>query len=401
VVVDHVSIRAAVAFVTPAGVAALSGLLAGKEGVSLEIVARAADATDPSALLTLRDELGAAVSVVIGRDATKFHPKLWLIESGDLLHVLSGSGNLTGSGMRGNDEQFEVYSLPAGSPDAEAQHERFARLTLTARSLDAVEGSAIWIEWLLVIKQQLRYRRELARLQRNLDARQPIPERTDDLAQLVTDLDELYRLTVEAKLPREDGKAYVPSRFKGAIERSRVGADPVALVGRMCRKQSRGFDVLLRADRPDLTVEQLVLDTGRPYHDLFKEKTKSLSAGRLQQFPSWGTAESTDAPETHKTSPSLVAVHVTTTVSEKDIEAGRVRIRIGATKALFPADRQDIEVVLRGRRLTCRWDPRIGPDKERLGLIRVGVEAARDLLHPGNVLRVSRIDSVYHLDGPS
>ncbi len=40
------------------------------------------------------------------------------------------------------------------------------------------------------------------------------------------------------------------------------------------------------------------------------------------------------------------------------------------------------------RGLTCRWDPRYG-EKERSGVIRVGKEAARDLLSAGDVLAVT------------
>jgi hypothetical protein len=75
-------------------------------------------------------------------------------------------------------------------------------------------------------------------------------------------------------------------------------------------------------------------------------------------------------------------------VTESDIRAGQVRIPIGATKTILPQERQDISVLLVGRELTCRWDPRYG-QKERSGVIRVGRAVARELLHPGDVLAVS------------
>ncbi|MEJ7876888.1 MAG: phospholipase D family protein, partial [Solirubrobacterales bacterium] len=118
---ENTTIRAAVAFATDAGVDILRGLVDGRRGVTLEVVARAADVTSPAALLALRDELGAAVSVVIGRHASAFHPKLWLFETGDVLTVLSGSGNLTSTGLRGNDEQFELATMAADGPEAAAQ----------------------------------------------------------------------------------------------------------------------------------------------------------------------------------------------------------------------------------------------------------------------------------------
>jgi hypothetical protein len=75
-------------------------------------------------------------------------------------------------------------------------------------------------------------------------------------------------------------------------------------------------------------------------------------------------------------------------VTESDISAGQVRIPIGATKTILPQERQDISVLLVGRELSCRWDPRYG-EKERSGVIRVGRTAARELLRPGDVLAVS------------
>ena len=84
-------------------------------------------------------------------------------------------------------------------------------------------------------------------------------------------------------------------------------------------------------------------------------------------------------------------------VTERDIGAGQVRIPLGATKTILPQERQDISVLLVGRELTCRWDPRYG-EKERSGVIRVGRTAARELLHPGDVFAVSmRADDTVQL----
>lgn len=57
-------------------------------------------------------------------------------------------------------------------------------------------------------------------------------------------------------------------------------------------------------------------------------------------------------------------------MTESDIKAGQVRIPIGATKTILPQERQDISVLLVGRELACRWDPRYG-EKERSGVIRL------------------------------
>jgi HKD family nuclease len=281
-IVDGTRIRAAVAFVTEAGVETLRGLLDGRDEITLELVARAADVTDPEALLALRHDLDAVVSVVIGRHASAFHPKLWLFETGESLTVLAGSGNLTATGLRGNDEQFELSTMPADRPEAISQAERFERLTSSAVPLDAAESMAIWTEWLAVIKKQRHHRNEIDRLGRNLARRDPQPDRRADKAVLIDDLDELYRLTVDANLSTPSGRVYVPSRFKQAIDRVRNGADPVQLVTRICRHASEGFDILLAHNRPDLTVEQLVVDAARPYHDLFGAQTRELSSQRLE-----------------------------------------------------------------------------------------------------------------------
>ena len=103
-------------------------------------------------------------------------------------------------------------------------------------------------------------------------------------------------------------------------------------------------------------------------------------------------APSTRPPAAPKPAPDRVGAaashHRSQNVTAKDIEVGQVRIPIGATKTILPPVRQDILVVLRGRKLTCRWDPRYGV-KERSGVIRVGKAAAADLLSPGDLLAVA------------
>jgi hypothetical protein len=116
------------------------------------VVARARDATEPEALTALRDNLGADVSVAIGKHAQGFHPKLWLFDHADRTVVMSGSGNLTDGGLRTNSEQFEMLTFEAGDPAIAAHHERFDLLTEHADALDAVEGTAAWRSWLQLRK---------------------------------------------------------------------------------------------------------------------------------------------------------------------------------------------------------------------------------------------------------
>jgi hypothetical protein len=92
-----------------------------------------------------------------------------------------------------------------------------------------------------------------------------------------------------------------------------------------------------------------------------------------------------------------VAAHRSQNVTASDIAVGQVRIPIGPTKSILPPTRQDVSVVLRGRELTCRWDPR-NSDKERSGVIRVGKAAAAELLSAGDVLAVSVSDGDVRLD---
>lgn len=285
VVIGGSHVRAAVAFVTRTGVAELSAVLANVGDVTLEITARAADATEPEALVALRDGLGAEVMVVIGKHAKAFHPKLWLVEHDDDLVVVSGSGNLTGAGLTTNDEQFEVLVYARGGDEAAAQMDRFEHLTRHALPLDQAMASTIWGEWLSVRKQQARLRSELARAERLLNQRDPLPNRAPDKAQLIDDLQQLYDDMVAADLPRADGQHYYPTRLLVAINRAREGdRDPVKLVTDTIRRRTKGLGILLRAGRVELTLEWLVLDETKPYHDLFSQGSIELARARIAQF---------------------------------------------------------------------------------------------------------------------
>jgi hypothetical protein len=81
------SISGAVAFVTSSGVDAISALLP-ESRPELHIVARGAPVTEQAALRRLRDELAAEVSVVMGPDASRFHPKIWLFRRPDRTFIL-------------------------------------------------------------------------------------------------------------------------------------------------------------------------------------------------------------------------------------------------------------------------------------------------------------------------
>ena len=58
-------------------------------------------------------------------------------------------------------------------------------------------------------------------------------------------------------------------------------------------------------------------------------------------------------------------------VTARDVFAGQVRFPRTA-KRLFPPERAHVDAVLRGREMRGRWDPRVGPDRERSGVLAFG-----------------------------
>lgn len=88
------------------------------------------------------------------------------------------------------------------------------------------------------------------------------------------------------------------------------------------------------------------------------------------------------------------AVYRTQRVSAADIRKGQIRIPSGSPKAMFPRQRDGVTVELRGERFTCRWDPRLGSDKTRSGIISIGLERATRLLTPEDVLEIRRAGDV-------
>ena len=102
---------------------------------------------------------------------------------------------------------------------------------------------------------------------------------------LLRDLFDLYEATSQAGLRTQEGRRYTPSRFLQSLNRCRDnGQDPVKVVHRLCDRQTGGFDVILQSGKRELTVEQLVADKTKPYHDLFSKRTLGLAQERLRQF---------------------------------------------------------------------------------------------------------------------
>lgn len=64
-------------------------------------------------------------------------------------------------------------------------------------------------------------------------------------------------------------------------------------------------------------------------------------------------------------------------ITQRDINRGQIRIPItGDTKSVFPRETGVVEVVFLGEPVEIRYDPRLGPDRERSGVLHVGKEGS-------------------------
>ncbi len=82
---------------------------------------------------------------------------------------------------------------------------------------------------------------------------------------------------------------------------------------------------------------------------------------------------------------------MTQRVTEKDLQKGIIRLPKDARR-FFPRDRTTLAIVLRGRRLTVAYDPRLGPDRERSGVLRIGRETLERLVGREERLQVSKTE---------
>lgn len=87
-------------------------------------------------------------------------------------------------------------------------------------------------------------------------------------------------------------------------------------------------------------------------------------------------------------------------ITEADLKGGRIRIpymNAAKTKSLFPKQKEQVTLLLKGNAITCSWNPRMGPDKERSGLLQVGTRLIY-IVDAEEVLTVSLEDGVYHIE---
>jgi hypothetical protein len=75
-------------------------------------------------------------------------------------------------------------------------------------------------------------------------------------------------------------------------------------------------------------------------------------------------------------------------VTKVDLANGRIRLPREA-KALFPSARTYVGIVLRGQPMTVRYNPRMGPDQERSGVLGIGRSVLPNLVDEDEVLDIS------------
>ena len=75
-------------------------------------------------------------------------------------------------------------------------------------------------------------------------------------------------------------------------------------------------------------------------------------------------------------------------VTEPDIRSGRIRIP-GPSKHLFPEIKSEVKIVLRGTPMRVRWDPRLGPDKPRSGVLSIGKQMLASRVTPDEILGIT------------
>jgi hypothetical protein len=67
---------------------------------------------------------------------------------------------------------------------------------------------------------------------------------------------------------------------------------------------------------------------------------------------------------------------------------------------LFPPDPGKVDVDLLGSRLQAHWNPRIGPDRERSGVLRFAKGALEGLFREDERLDVKRSNGLIELSRP-
>lgn len=83
-------------------------------------------------------------------------------------------------------------------------------------------------------------------------------------------------------------------------------------------------------------------------------------------------------------------------VTETDIRAGQIRIPV-ASKSLLPPEASGVVLAIKGRRCDAKWNPRVGPDRERSGVLRIGGDLAASLLDPDDRFELALNNGILEL----
>jgi hypothetical protein len=122
----------------------------------------------------------------------------------------------------------------------------------------------------------------------------------------------------------------------------------------------------------------------------FKEAAGATSETQATKLD----ATRTDARPTRGDAAMRSSQGRTQPVTAADKRSGQIRIPVaGTTKNLFPSDKTDLDLRFKDRDVSVAWDPRLGPDKERSGVVRfrgADKELLRDSVRDEQVLTVIR-----------
>lgn len=134
---------------------------------------------------------------------------------------------------------------------------------------------------------------------------------------------------------------------------------------------------------PELSEEQLPTDVssvGRERPNMDADTTESMTG----LAPDRGGVQQGDESST------------TQVVTQADLEAGQIRIP-ARSKHRFPAQKADLHVIIEDVELAASWDPRMGPDRERSGVLRIGKPHLQGLVFHGSPLRITESDGFLNM----
>jgi hypothetical protein len=86
-------------------------------------------------------------------------------------------------------------------------------------------------------------------------------------------------------------------------------------------------------------------------------------------------------------------------VTANEIDDGLVRIPQGRTKGLFPPKATDVEIELRGTKLSVKWDPSFARlrGRERSGRLKLDKQVLANTVKVNERLRIEQIGSYIRL----